>query len=295
MSKYDWNITMPESILKTQEILNGLAAPALAISEVWKNAIPQYDFSGIQAAMSAHLENMKIISTQINQMSSVAKSVLPLIDTSVYASLVDTQAIKSTLASIDWSWVKDAYAETFDIENDGEQNDSENITSNEVTPEIRAEIAADISEVLANPDEMQQISQSKYLQWKAKNPGLAAFFIEVLLPILAILVGLAQLGVAIWQARPVKNSQVYEEPTSASNVVCNVTVQNNITVIGDAPYFYKVEIPNPETGELLTGYIYKGNLTTADTAEMDVHEIPENTELAETTPEATESQTEPAE
>ena len=50
-----------------------------------------------------------------------------------------------------------------------------------------------------------------------------------------------------------------------------------------------IEFPDPETGELVTGYIYKANL-----AEV-VPDATESAEVTETIPETTESQTEPTE
>ena len=95
--------------------------------------------------------------------------------------------------------------------------------------------------------------------------------------------------VQTWQARPVKDSQVYQKPTSASNVVYNLSVENNVTVIGDDPYYYQVEFVNSQTGEPMTGYIYKANL-----AEV-VPDAAETTDEVETVPETTESQTDPTE
>ena len=286
MNKYSWGFTLPESVLKTQATLNGLAASALAMSDAWKAAVPHYDFSGAYAALNAYLDNYESISRQVAQMSSLAKSILPLIDTSVFDTLKYASTATKALQDVDWGWVVNAYAEAFGSKDDDNQEFSENISQETLTPEIRAEIAADITEVLSNPEELQSASQSKYLQWKERNPGFAAFFIEILWPFLLVILPLVA---SIWTARPVKDTQVYEEPTSTSNVVYNVTVENNITVIGDAPYFYKVEFPDPETGELVTGYIYKANL-----AEV-VPDATENTETTETSPETTESQTEPTE
>lgn len=94
---------------------------------------------------------------------------------------------------------------------------------------------------------------------------------------------------SVWQARPVKDSQVYEEPVSTSNVVYNLTVENTVTVVGDVPYYYEVEFVNPETGEPVTGYIYKGNLTEV------VPDAPEDVEASEVTPDTAESQRETTE
>ena len=83
---------------------------------------------------------------------------------------------------------------------------------------------------------------------------------------------------------------MYEEPTATSSVVYNLTVENNVTVIGDAPYFYEVEFVNPENGEPMIGYVYKGNLV-ADESEETVtqEEVPEATENQEEATEATEN------
>lgn len=286
MNKYSWGLTLPESVLKTQAMLNGLAASALAMSDAWKAAVPHYDFSGAYAALNAYLDNYESISRQAAQMSSLAKSILPLIDTSVFDTLKYASAATKALQDVDWGWVVNAYAEAFGSKNDDDQAASEIIAEETLTPEIRAEIAADITEVLSNPEELQSASQSKYLQWKKRSPSFAAFFIEILWPFLLVIIPLLA---QIWTARPVKNAQVYEEPTSTSHVVYNVTVENNITVIGDAPYFYKVEFRDPETGELVTGYIYKANL-----AEV-VPDATEGTEATQTIPETTENQTEPNE
>ena len=286
MNKYSWGFTLPESVFKTQATLNGLAASALAMSDAWKAAVPHYDFSGAYAALNAYLDNYESISRQMAQMSSLAKSILPLIDTSVFDTLKYASTATKALHDVDWGWVVNAYAKAFEDKKSADQEAPVTPTEESLTPEMRAEIAADITEVLSNPEEMQAVSQSKYLQWKERNPGFAAFFIELLWPFLLVVL---QIAASIWLARPVKDAQVYEEPTSTSNVVYNVTVENNITVIGDAPYFYKVEFPDPETGELVTGYIYKANL-----AEV-VPDATENTETTETSPETTEHQTEPTE
>ena len=57
-----------------------------------------------------------------------------------------------------------------------------------------------------------------------------------------------------------KDARVYEEPSSKSNVVVNVTVEQHVNIVNVVPYYYEVEITDPETGEVMTGYVYKGNI-----------------------------------
>ena len=89
---------------------------------------------------------------------------------------------------------------------------------------------------------------------------------------------------------------MYDEPSSKSNTVVNITVDQSVTIIGEVPYYYEVEYTDPETGELVTGYIYKANIATDEQSEEDSSECePLSTEGFETTPDGIESETEPSE
>lgn len=309
MKESEWNFTFPEPFLETLKELNKiqLASSALAISQAWKAAVPDYKLNGVYAALNeivaSHrewsksvlptnslMETMKAVYPTLKvDLPNVTQSILSQIDTSALAALRESASM-AALAKADWSWLSEVYTEE---EEDEDESVLDSVTDSSVTPEIRAEIAADITQVLSNPETMHIDSQSKYLQWKERNPGFAAFFIEILLPILLLI---ADWGFSSWQARTVKDSHVYEEPTSTSSIVYNVTVENNVTIIGDVPYYYEVEFVNPETGELVTGYIYKGNVEAEEPDETEVQEhATEATDESESTPDTTESQIEPTE
>lgn len=306
MSKYDWNFnlpdwnfTLPESVFKTQEILNGLAASALAMSDAWKAAIPHYDFSGAYAALTAYLDNYESISKQASQMSSLAKSVLPLIDTSVFDTIRETTAAAKALQDVDWGWVVNAYAEAFGDRDGGEQESLENIAEESLTPEIRAEMAADITQVLSEPESMHITSRNKYLEWIKKSPEHALQFLGMLIALIGLFLQALSVGLQVREACLTKDSHVYEQPSSTSSVVYNLTIENNVTVIGDEPYYYEIEFVNPETGEVVTGYVYKGNVTVEEPEETVTQEEAEDTaegeatEESEAIPDATANPTEP--
>ena len=281
MNKYDWDFGVPDYVLQIQEALNTLTASATAISKTWEAAVSKYDYSGVHTALNTWLENHNSISDQI---SSVTKSILPLVDTSVYGALKDLNAISTALQSVDWSWLSEVQPV-----ND-ENNDATATTENqEVTSDIRTAIAEDITEVLAEPKSMHIASRKKYLEWIKESPEHALLFLGTLISFLGLLLQALSFGLQIWQARPVKDSQVYQEPVSTSNVVYNLTVENTVTVVGDVPYYYEVEFVNPETGESVIGYIYKGNLTEV------FPDAPEDVEASEATPDTAESQREPTE
>lgn len=277
MSKYSWDFGVPDYFLQVQEALNTLAASAVSISKVWESAISQYDFNGVHTVLNAWLENYNSISDQI---SSISKSILPLIDTSVCGALRDLTAISEALQSVDWAWLSEVYSE-----DNGKNVSSVTIEDQKIAPEIRAEIAADITSVIAEPETMHITSRNKFFEWVKKSPENAMVFLNTLL----VFIQTICMIVSTWQARPVKDSQVYQEPVSTSNVVYNLTVENTVTVVGDVPYYYEVEFVNPETGESVIGYIYKGNLTEV------FPDAPEDVEASEATPDTAESQREPTE
>lgn len=309
MSENKWNCSIPESFSKVMEELNKvqLSASALAMSQAWKAAVPDYNFKGIASALEQYANATKGLSNvtlptssilgltdAINamhtvKMSSVAASVLPLIDTSAYAALVDTAGIKSALSSIDWSWLSEVHLEDYT-----ENTDFPSMSEEEkLAPEIKAEIAADITEVIADPGTMHITSKKKFMEWVKESPEHALAFLTALL----LFIQTICMVVSTWQARPVKDSQVYQEPVSSSNVVYNLTVENTVTVIGDVPYYYEVEFVNPETGESMIGYIYKGNLAAEEPEDAGIQEEKESeaTEVPETIPDTTEELAESAE
>jgi hypothetical protein len=268
-----------------------LSIPALEMSSVFKSAVADLNIEGVSAALkdyaaiSANIPDITLstkallgITDTLNMLpttriSSMAEAIIPLVDTSALEVLKDSATLAAIAAApkIDWSWISEVYSDGDDSDEDSECTDVE------VTPEIPAEIAADINEVLSCPNEAGDISQSKYVKWKEQHPFLADLYMQVLLPLIqAILYGLIAFGAATLIASANKDARVYEEPTSTSNIVNNISVEQNVTIIGDVPYFYEVEFVDPETGETVTGYIYKGNLIINDQEELTTK--PEETE-----------------
>ena len=310
MKDKNMTFTFPESYLATLKELNKiqLSSSVLAISQAWKDVVPNYKLDGVKSALNEILATQKVWREMVLPPSAISEmiaaaypklkvdfpvltqSILAQVDFSALAALRESVSL-AVLAKADWSWL----SEVRTIEG---KDDEDNVTLNfaaesSVTQEVRTEMAADINQILADPNTMHVVSQSKYLQWKERNPGFAAFFLNILFPILLLIAGW---GFSCWQARSTKDSRVYEEPVSTSSIVYNLTVENNITVIGDVPYYYEVEFINPETGELVTGYIYKGNIIAEEQGKTELQEeVTEATEVAESSPDAAESQTEPVE
>ena len=300
MNENKWNFTFPESFLKVMGELNKvqLSASALAMSQAWKAAVPKYELSGVQAALSEFVARQKEWEQLVAQASSfsvMAKSMIPVleqIDTSALTALRESASM-AALAKTDWSWLSEVYSEWEPIEADELEDILEHTAEEIVTPEFCAQIESDVSAMLSSPDQAQETFQRRYAKWKEENPVLTDLYMLILLPILVWL--LCKGGDAVI-GRLSQDANIYNEPSTNSTLVVNISGDQNVTIIGDVTDYYEIEFVNPETGELSTGYIDKGNVVTEEQNETEAsEEATEETEESEITPDVTELQTEPSE
>lgn len=276
----DWNFSFPESVLETLRALDEIKLPAstVALYKAWNASVPSFELPGIVAAMKEYtaiadqLSDMMsatklylgledfIDSAQLASLSNAAASVLPLIDTTVFDAIRNTAAITDAFRNSDWDWAAKAYSEAVEPRETLYADAVGSVSAAEsLTPEIKAEIAADITQVISNPNSAQQTSQQKYIKWKEQHPFLADIYMQVLFPLLVSLI-VSGFSLTIGKALVAKDARVYEEPSSKSTVVVNVTVEQHVNIVNVVPYYYEVEITDPETGEVMTGYVYKGNI-----------------------------------
>ena len=228
MKDKNMTFSFPESYLATLKELNKiqLSSSVLAISQAWKDVVPNYKLDGVKSALNEILATQKVWREMVLPPSAISEmiaaaypklkvdfpvltqSILAQVDFSALAALKESVSL-AVLAKADWSWLSEVHTEET---TDDEHNAASNFDlESSVTQEVRAEMAADINQILADPNTMHVASQSKYLQWKERNPGFAAFFLNILFPILLLI---ADWGFSSWQARSTKDSRVYEEPVS---------------------------------------------------------------------------------
>lgn len=300
---------MPVSVFKMQGITDQLSIPALEIRNSLRAALPEYYYNGISAALRESTaafryfpkiafptEALRELSETMQilpkiEVSGFAQTILSQLDTSAYATLKEPDAIVS-LATADWAWLSDGYNKEDEAEKETEVVSAE-ITEEIVTQEVRAEIREDIAKVLTNPEQAKEISHSNYVKWKERRPLLADLYMQVFLPFIAsILFWLFASGIEAATASAIKNARVYDEPSSSANVVCNITVNQNISIIGEVPYYYVVELPASDTGEETVGYVYKGNLTIEE-PQMPEEATAEDSVKTEAAAEETEGMGEP--
>lgn len=196
-----------------------------------------------------------------SRIQGVAETVLPSIIDSLSGIHIEPLGI-SKIATADWSWVSHVCEEVEDSE------ENEAIFGYDlISDEVRNEMSADISDVFSDPQWVQEKSKSKYVTWKDRHPALAQVFLTI---ICDLLVGLLLIFAENFIGKTTKETNVYIEPNSHSTVVYNIDGDNNILVVGDVPYYYKVEFSDVETDKTITGYVYKGNIVLDELGEISI-------------------------
>ena len=122
-----------------------------------------------------------------------------------------------------------------------------------LTEEETAQLSAELSEAAEDPQNWQQRIMAVIQSWKERNPIIAGMILLIATAVISQLIGDA----FRWATTMAKNSLIREEPTSKAAVICQVKQGEAVTVVGDAPYYYLVEVTDPNTDECLSGYISK--------------------------------------
>lgn len=122
-----------------------------------------------------------------------------------------------------------------------------------LTEEETAQLSAELSEAAEDPQNWQQRIMAVIQSWKERNPIIAGMILLIATAVISQLIGDA----FRWATTMAKNSLIREEPTSNAAVVCQVKQGETVTVVGDALYYYLVEVTDPDTDECLSGYISK--------------------------------------
>ena len=128
-----------------------------------------------------------------------------------------------------------------------------------LTEKEAEQLSAELSEAAEDPQNWQQRMMDEIQSLKARNPIVAGLVQLIVTTVISQLIWQS----LCWGAATLRDSMLREEPTSKAAVVCQVKQGETFTVIGDAPYYYLVEVTNPDTDECLSGYISKRSVRPA--------------------------------
>ena len=262
MSKNSWGFELPDSIWETQRIIRNMTSAFETWNRIGRDFSYMQNVTGAVAAVESYQSILKSIipmdtATSLLASASSMQSVLAGLQIPKTVDLIPTMerilpiiddAWK--MPTIDWNWMSETLSTYGDDFNQDESGDL-------LTEEIREELDESIHEIMVSGDS-EEVVKSKFLEWQNRHPVLAFVLIQILL---AIIINIASGVIGDWVSGVLtKKSNMYEEATATSNVVINIDVDQNITVINEVPYYYEIIYTDPETGEERRGYVYKANV-----------------------------------
>ncbi len=146
----------------------------------------------------------------------------------------------------------------------------------EVSSEEITKVYNDVRNAADDPKNWQQKINDVIREWKEKNPVLFSVLVYFILPLI-----ISVIATPIYNAITQNNTQIKDEPSASGNTVCNVTVNQEVTIISTSTnYYYEVEFNDEESGEIKKGWISKRSVKLIeDTSECETNENKtENTE-----------------
>ncbi len=257
-----WDYSLPDSFLETQRFLDQLS-PAL---DAWNRIQQQSTFwdnlTGAHSAVASIqqvLDNHFVLDTAARLLDNTA-AIRTVLDRVYVPPMTDmTRGVWDvwmgasggvTMPSLDWDWISQsitAYEDEF----------SEEEAQDLLTEEVKAELDESVKAILT-AENADAKAKSKFLEWQNRHPVLAFLFLQI---VLGVIVGLATNVVWNWLTGVVtKKANVYEEATAKSEVVVHVEQNTSLTIVSEVPYYYEVVFTDPESGEEMTGYIYKSHV-----------------------------------
>ena len=262
MSKNLCGFELPDSILETQRIIRNMTSAFETWNRISRDFSYMQNMTGAVAAVESYqsvLKNIVPMDTAASLLASASsmQSVLAGIQIPKTIDLIPTMekilpiiddAWK--MPTIDWNWMSETLSAYGDDFNQDE-------TSDLLTEDIREELDESIHEIMVSGDSEEMV-KSKFLEWQNRHPVLAFILIQILL---AIIINIVSGVMGDWVSGVLtKKSNMYEEATATSNVVINIDVDQNITIVNEVPYYYEIVYTDPETGEEIRGYVYKANV-----------------------------------
>lgn len=260
MSKKSWEFELPESFFDKQRFRENISPSLDTFDEISQKFSIAENLSGAYTAVLSYQTILSYIHSNYvykNLIKSITAMQSVLDNIQLPTSLGVVSTIERTLLNIEASW-KIPSVEWDWMVKTLKNYDFESVEAEDVlNDKIRVELNESVQEVLVAEDSKKSIEQ-RYDEWKEKHPLLADIFLAIIGCILGCIIDLIT---NCLPAATTKNSKVYESPSSNSNIVTNINVNQNITVINEVPYYYEMVFIDSKTGEEIKGFIYKPNIT----------------------------------
>lgn len=114
--------------------------------------------------------------------------------------------------------------------------------------------AEEVKAILASGGNWEQRFMDSIRSFSKTHPVVAWILEKVFLVILLeVIINLSSSGIG----QLVRPARLYEEPSALSPVIYQIEPEQSVIVVGDVPYYYAAQIKDPQTGEIVSGYVSK--------------------------------------
>lgn len=126
--------------------------------------------------------------------------------------------------------------------------DVETVTSSEEIAEFRD----DLQGITVDNRNWQQKIADKVDKWKDKNPVIWVFIVAIIIPLLVSIFANIISGMI-----NVPKAAIKDEPSATGEVIYNITINQDVKIIDDTRYYYKVQYYNKEADTTIIGWVSK--------------------------------------
>lgn len=118
----------------------------------------------------------------------------------------------------------------------------------------KSELENDLAEAVSDQANWEQKLMSAAIKYKSKHPIQAWIFKNIMVALILLILSNM---ITSWLGTLLKPATVHKAPSADSASTYQLPQAQNVEVIGDAPYYYLIEFEDPDTKEILQGYISK--------------------------------------
>ena len=222
---------------KHRELLNNQLISTMGISsKFWDTYVEQ----------ATYMQKNNLTSTWLSSFSMINQG-------------EELTGIAATLKAISYNQLRDLYNETSFLKNISDVYADYDFSENEdeiALGKHEKEELEDAVNLIVEQPKNWQITLVKYCKiWKERNPALASFFAILFFKFLFPL--LVTVGGGLIVAQIITTTPLREYPSPDSSIITKVCSNQDVLLIGDAPYYYEIQYEHIETGEKNNGWVAK--------------------------------------
>ena len=150
----------------------------------------------------------------------------------------------------------------------------EPVAVQELSENEKKRIAAEVTDILSDEKNWEQ-RLSERIDGFTKEHPVWAYIIKSIF--IALILGIIQDTASTYIGRLINSAHVYEEPSSMSQTIYHIEQHQDILIINTVPYYYQIEIKDPSSEQVISGYVSKRSVQLQATEEISAAELNKKT------------------